>query len=138
VPKGHKHSYPSNVPQIAPGLDVNLSLPRKLDEEVVNMGLVLLLNALAIKTPNITTTCSSERAALSARFMQDGYEAKTDGVLLFRDRTVQAILEVKPRCRDKLRPHVRMQESRLDGSVNTGGFLSRSLIENVPASQVRS
>lgn len=57
------HSYTSNVPQISPGLEVNLSLPRKLDEEVVNMGLVLPLNALAIKTPNVTTTCSSERAA---------------------------------------------------------------------------
>jgi hypothetical protein len=32
------HSYTSNVPQIAPGLEVNLSLPRKLDEGVVNMG----------------------------------------------------------------------------------------------------
>ncbi|KAN0075608.1 hypothetical protein V8E54_006878 [Elaphomyces granulatus] len=101
----------SNVPQIAPGLQVNLSIPRKLDEEVVNMGLVLLLNALAIKTPNVTTTCFSERAAISARFMQDRYEARTDGVLLHRDRTVQAILEVKPRPRDKLRPHIQMEES---------------------------
>jgi hypothetical protein len=33
------HSYTSNVPQIAPGLEVNLSLPRKLDEETVNMDL---------------------------------------------------------------------------------------------------
>jgi hypothetical protein len=105
-------SYTRKVPQIAPGLQVNLSIPRKLDEEVViNMGLVLLLNALAIKTPNVTTTCSSERAALSARFMQDRYEARTDGVLLHRDRTVQAILEVKPRPRDKLRLHIQMQES---------------------------
>ena len=104
-------SYTRKAPKIAPGLQVNLSIPKKLDEEVVNMGLVLLLNALAIKTPNVTTTCSSERAALSARFMQDRYEARTDGVLLHRDRTVQAILEVKPRPRDKLRPHIQMQES---------------------------
>ena len=40
--------------------------------------------------------------------MQDGYEAKTDGVLLYRDRTIQAILE---RCHDKLRPLIQMQES---------------------------
>jgi hypothetical protein len=112
------YSYTSNVSQIAPGLEVNLSLPRKLDEEVVNMGLVLLLNALAIKTPNVTTTCSSERAALSARFMQDGYEAKTDGVLLYRDRTIQAILEVKPRCRDKLRPHVQDAGIRRNGGMD--------------------
>jgi hypothetical protein len=101
-------SYTRKVPQIAPGPQVNLSIPRKLDEEVVNMGLVLLLNALAIKIPNVSTTCSPERAALSARFMQDEYEARTDGVLLHRDR---AILEVKPRHRDKLRPHIQMQES---------------------------
>jgi hypothetical protein len=43
--------------------------------------------------------------------MQDGYEAKTDGTLLYRDRIIQAILEVKPRRRDKLQPHVQMQES---------------------------
>jgi hypothetical protein len=104
-------SYTRKVPQIAPGLQVNLSIPRKLDEEVVNVGLVLLLNALAIKIPNVTTTCSPERAALSARFMQDEYEARTDGVLLHRDRTVQAILEVKPKPREMLRPHIQMQES---------------------------
>ncbi|KAN0074190.1 hypothetical protein V8E54_008127 [Elaphomyces granulatus] len=106
------HSYTANVPQIAPaGPEVNLSLPRNLDEEVVNMGLVMLLNALAIKTPNVTTTCSSERPTLSARFMQDEYQAKTDGVLLHRDRTIQAILEVKPKSRRKLQPHIQMQES---------------------------
>lgn len=106
------HSYTTNVPQIAPGLEVDLPPPRrKLDEEVVNIGLVNLLNALAIKTSNVTTTCSPEPVALSARFMQDGYEARTDGALLYRDRTVQAILEVKPGCRQRLRPHIQMQES---------------------------
>jgi hypothetical protein len=48
--------------------------------------------------------------AISARFMQDEYEVRTDGVLLYGNRTLQAILEVKPRCHDRLQPHVQLQK----------------------------
>jgi hypothetical protein len=90
----------------------SLPLPRPLDKGVVKWGLVMLLNALAIKTPNVNTKASPGRVALSATFRKDEYEAIMDGALLHGDSGgIQAIIEANSEVRDSLQPSLRMKES---------------------------
>jgi hypothetical protein len=68
---------------------------RQLDEEVANMGLVSLLEALTIKVSGVSSRCFPEQIALSATFGHDKYVAKP--MVEYR---LQAILEVNPETSD--------------------------------------
>jgi hypothetical protein len=86
---------------------------RIIDEEVVNVHMITLLQALTYAIPNVSSEWSPYRFAFQTRFAIDKYEARTDGHLQVQGATgkIQAIVEVKRRLRRENMPSLEMQEA---------------------------
>ncbi|KAL2215049.1 hypothetical protein M432DRAFT_593980 [Thermoascus aurantiacus ATCC 26904] len=88
------------------------SITKKVGEEVANIALVLFLEALADLLPASKSEWVPNRVLFTSKFRGGQSEARTDGCLWTREgRNVQAIIEVKPRCRAQARAALLRQES---------------------------
>ena len=87
--------------------------PPANDEQIVNVALVLLLNAIAMHfVPNADWTIHRKAFQIGNKKSGKGFEARVDGFLRRRsDDKIMAILEVKPCVRKKKKVNIQMQES---------------------------
>jgi hypothetical protein len=87
--------------------------PPTNDEQIVNVALVLLLNAVTIHfILNADWTFHRKAFQIGNKKSGKGFEARVDGLLRrLSDDKVVAILEVKPCVRRKQSASIRMQES---------------------------
>ena len=112
---------PHNVlymsPLSPPSSDLAHTLKSISDEQIINMALLLYLQALLINIRGIGADWTPERRALIVK-KKDGqkvYEARVDGFLRYqsdKSNPIMAIVEVKPCIRD-INPNsepIRMQE----------------------------
>jgi hypothetical protein len=104
-------------PLSPPSSDLAHALKSISDEQIINMALLLYLQALLINVRGIGADWTPERRALIVK-KKDGqkvYEARVDGFLRYQsDKSdpIMAIVEVKPCIRD-INPNsdpIRMQE----------------------------
>lgn len=93
--------------------DIMAQYPPANDEQIVNVALVLLLNAVTIHfVPNADWTLHRRAFQIGNKKSGKGFEARVDGFLRrLSDDKIMAILEVKPCVRQKQRASIRMQES---------------------------
>ncbi|RAL00861.1 uncharacterized protein BO80DRAFT_425257 [Aspergillus ibericus CBS 121593] len=86
--------------------------PPTKDEQIMNIALVIFLNALTIHF----TDCKScvwtlHRKGFHANFTQASFEARTDGYLDDLQESAYALIEVKPVIRGNRQNLIQMQES---------------------------
>jgi hypothetical protein len=95
------------------GKDIIAQHPPADDEQIVNVALVLLLNAVTMHfVPNADWTFHRKAFQIGDKKSGKGFEAKVDGFLRrLSDDKVMAILEVKPCVRGRQPVRIRMQES---------------------------
>lgn len=84
------------------------------DEQIVNMALLVFLDAIVIHCPLVKTDWTPERRGFTVKDRRQSkvYEARVDGFLRhrIRDDEILAIIEVKPYAREGRADAVRMQE----------------------------
>jgi hypothetical protein len=110
-----QQSAKTDVPNSASpvGKDTMAQYPPANDEQIVNVALALLLNAVTMHfVPNTDWTFHRRAFQIGNKKSGKGFEARVDGYLRrLSDDKVMAILEVKPCVRKKQLAGIRMQES---------------------------
>ncbi|GAQ40819.1 hypothetical protein AtubIFM55763_006893 [Aspergillus tubingensis] len=90
---------------------MNEMYPPVDDEQIVNVALVNLLQAITDYFPSLGSSWTIHRKPLKAKFDDAEYEARTDGYLRGKvDGEVRALIEVKAALRKHARFEICMQE----------------------------
>jgi hypothetical protein len=102
-------------PQSPANSDVAALYQVAIDEQIVNVALIVFLNALTINCPEVTGNWTLHRKPMVFKSAENGqkvYGARTDGFLRKRSirEDILAILEVKPILRSSKGDGIRIQE----------------------------